>query len=45
MYVPVVASSWNSSPEICFDGLSLDGDDGGGADDDDNLAYVKIVVS
>ena len=44
-HVPAVVSTWNSSPEICFDGLSLDGDDGGGsADDEDNLAYAKIVV-
>ena len=43
-YVPVV-STWSSSPEICFDGLALDGDDGGGSDDEDNLAYTQIVVS
>ncbi len=42
--MPVVVSTY-SSPEICFDGLSIDGDDGGGSDDEDNLAYTQIVVS
>ena len=39
---PAVGSSWNGSPDISIEDFSLDGGDEG--DDDDNLAYRKILV-
>ena len=45
VFTPVVISTWSSTPDICIEDYSLDGDEGGGADDEDNIAYKKIVVS
>lgn len=45
MFTPVVISTWSSTPDICIEDYSLDGDEGGGADDEDNIAYKKIVDS